>query len=183
MAIQVGYLINTMNGESGEPGLFYDFIMARNGLFVRAESHLLKATVLIAPALIRGLAPLEETVELTKGRIPQRLHELAMSILAADRYNERYLAITWEDGYQLRMPWQEGGGAGVSYEPIPNTVLDIHSHGVMGAFFSYTDDRDEQGLKLYMVVGELDTLFPEFELRIGVYGYFAHITFKQVFDV
>jgi PRTRC genetic system protein A len=61
--------------------------------------------------------------------------------------------------------------------------MDIHSHGSMKAFFSFTDDRDEQGLRLYMVVGRLDTLLPEVELRLGVYGYFATLNIDEVFGV
>jgi PRTRC genetic system protein A len=96
---------------------------------------------------------------------------------------EQYLAITWEDEYRLRMPGQERNGASVKYESLPSSVMDIHSHGRMDAFFSYTDDSDEKGLRLYMVVGRLDTLLPEVELRIGIYGYFAPISLEEVFYV
>lgn len=67
------------------------------------------------------------------------------------------------------------------YERLPSTVLDIHSHGTMRPFFSGTDDKDEQGFRLYMVVGRLDTLVPEVEMRVGVYGYFAPVQFEEVF--
>jgi PRTRC genetic system protein A len=61
--------------------------------------------------------------------------------------------------------------------------MDIHSHGHMKAWFSGTDNTDEQGLRLYMVVGRLDTLLPEVELRLGVYGYFIPLSVEDVFDV
>jgi PRTRC genetic system protein A len=176
-----GYLINTREGLAGEPGLFYDYVLAGNGLFVRARSPLLEATVNIAPAEVRGLSPLEERVRLPRGKIPRSLYELALSILLGDRYHERYLAVTWEGEYRLRVPPQDRDSCGVEYEVLPNTVLDIHSHGTMSAFFSATDDRDEQGLRLYMVVGRLDTLLPEVEIRVGVYGYFAQVKREEVF--
>jgi PRTRC genetic system protein A len=69
----------------------------------------------------------------------------------------------------------------VKYEVIQDTLLDIHSHGGMGAFFSGTDDKDEQGLKLSMVFGKLDAE-PEYDLRIGVYGYYARLSFEEVFE-
>lgn len=177
----VGYLFNTREGLAGEPGLFYDYILAGGSLFVRARSPLLAAMVRIAHAQVRGLASLEEAVELPKGRIPRSLYNLVLSVLTADPWHERYLAVTWDGEYHLRMPPQEGGGSGVNYERLPSTVLDIHSHGAMSAFFSGTDDGDEQGLRLYMVVGRLDTLWPEVELRVGVYGYFAPISVEEVF--
>ena len=177
----IGYLLNTKEGPEGEPGLFYDYILAGNGLFVRARSPLLGATVLITPAEVRGLLPLEEKVELTQGRIPWMLYDLAVSVLAAEPNRERYLAVTWEGKYHLKVPSQEGTAGGVEYERLPNTVLDIHSHGTMRAFFSGTDDRDEQGFRIYMVMGRFDTLLPDVEIRVGVYGYFAPLVLHEVF--
>lgn len=176
-----GYLISTREGLAGEPGLFYDYILAGNGLFVRARSSLLVATVRIAEADIRGLLPLEVEVELPKGLIPRALYNLASSILFLDPTRERYLAITWDEGYHLEMPAQDGHPGRVSYRRLPDTVLDIHSHGTMGAFFSGQDDQDEQGLRLFMVVGKMDTLAPEISLRVGVYGYFSEVGWGAVF--
>ena len=177
----VGYLTNTEGGLAGEPGLFYDYILASNGLFVRARSPLLQATLHIAEAWVRGLLPLEERVELPIGNIPWYIYDLAFSVLFTDRCQERYLAVTWEGEYRLMVPCQETSTCGVRYERLPSTVLDIHSHGAMRPFFSGTDDQDEQGLRLYMVVGRLDTLIPEVEMRVGVYGYFGSVRFEEVF--
>ena len=179
----VGYLINTREGLQGEAGLYYDYVLAQDGLFVRAASPHIRATVLAAGAPVRGLAPLQESLELPLGKIPRHIYDLALSILATRPQEEHYLALTWEGEYRLRDPAQEGHGASVSYERLPSTVLDIHSHGPMKAFFSGTDNQDEQGLRLYMVIGRLDTLMPEFELRVGAYGYFASLWFDEVFGV
>jgi len=180
---KVGYLQNTPEGLQGEPGFFYNYILAENGLFIRAQGPLLEATVRIVRADVRGLAPLTESVELTYGKIPWYIHSLALSVFATDPWREHYLAVVWDRGYHLKMPVQDGERAGVSYERLPHTVLDIHSHSLMTAFFSGTDNRDEQGLRLYMVMGEMDTLFPEVRLRVGVYGYFAPLELEQVFGV
>ena len=61
-------------------------------------------------------------------------------------------------------------------------VAEFHSHGSSRAFFSATDDRDEQGFRIYGVVGRLDALRPELRLRVGVYGHFAPVDWSQVFD-
>jgi PRTRC genetic system protein A len=177
----VGYLVNTRAGLAGEPGLFYDYILASNGLFIQAQSPLLTARIAIANVRVNGLAPLDKKVELSKGRIPRWLYDLAISVLLIDREHERYVAITWEGEYHLREPWQDSSGGGVTYEVLPDTVLDIHSHGFIPAFFSGIDNRDEQGLKLYAVVGKCHALMPEVETRVGIYGYFAPIEFEEVF--
>ena len=61
-------------------------------------------------------------------------------------------------------------------------VAEFHSHGSARAFFSATDDRDEQGFRIYGVVGRLDAPLPELRLRVGVYGHFAPVDWRQAFD-
>jgi len=180
---KVGYLLNKKEGLGGEPGLFYDYLLAENGLFIRARNPLIEVTVCISEVEIRGLSPLDERIDLVHGKIPRRLYDLSLSVLMASSDREQYLAITWENEYRLRIPRQDRSGASVEYHPILNPVMDIHSHGSMRAFFSSTDDGDEQGLRLYMVVGRLDTLLPEVELRLGIYGYFVSLSVDEVFDV
>jgi len=177
----VSYLLNTDRGQEGTPGLFYDYILAENGLFIRARNPLIEGAICISPVEIRGLSPLEERIELVHGKIPWHLYDLSLSVLMASNDREQYLAITWEDEYRLRLPAQERNAASVKYENLPSSVMDIHSHGIMKPFFSGTDNEDEQGLRLYMVVGRLDTLLPEIEMRVGVYGYFASVQFEEVF--
>jgi PRTRC genetic system protein A len=177
----VGYLIYGKTGLAGESGAFYDYILGSNGLFIRAENRHIKALVCVAPAEVRGLLPVDERVELLHGKIPRILYDLSLSVLMVEVLRERYLAVVWNGGYHIGYPRQTGEGAGVKYDCLPDTVLDIHSHGGMGAFFSSTDDSDEQGLGLSLVMGKLGTPEPEYLLRLGVYGYYADIDFEEVF--
>ncbi|MBI2851980.1 MAG: hypothetical protein HYX84_02585 [Chloroflexi bacterium] len=179
-----GYLLNTFGGLTGDPGIYYQYILAGNGLFVSADNEHLRATIIVSPARVRGLAPIKESFEMLCGKIPGRLCNLAISIMAGELSRERYLAVIWESGeYRLRMPAQQGVAGAVTYETLPNTIMDIHSHHKMKAFFSSTDDRDEQGFRIYMVAGRLDTFFPEVMIRLGVYGYFMPLDVNQVFDL
>jgi len=177
-----GYLTNSLTGLEGERGVFYDYIMAGNGLFLQARNKHLAATVCIAPAEVRGLTPIQENVELLHGKIPRYLLELAISMLCADSHIEQYLAIIWEGEYHLKKPDQTATVASVTYDVLPDTVLDIHSHveGV-GPHFSYIDDHDEQGFCLSAVVGDLANLFPTVELRCGIYGYFLPMSREEIF--
>ena len=179
----VGHLINREAALEGERGLFYDYIFARDGVYIQARNNLIEATISVGYADIKGLAPLEEKIILLHGKIPWRLYDLAYSTFLTDRNRERYVAIVWVDGYHLRVPDQDREPGSVKYQTESNVVMDMHSHGTMTAWFSGTDDRDEQALRLYMVVGKLDTLIPEIELRIGVYGYFAPVETREVFGV
>lgn len=180
---QVGYLLNKKESLEGERGIFYDYILAGNGLYIHASNAHIDATVLVAAAQVRGLAPLEEKVTLLHGKIPWRLYELAYSLFMTDPRRERYVAVSYQDGYHLRVPDQDRDQASVTYFTESDVVMDIHSHGTMTAWFSGIDNRDEQVLRLYMVVGRLDMLSPEIDLRVGVYGYFSYRETREFFGV
>lgn len=182
MTKPVNYLTNYLTGLQGDPGVFYSYIMAANGLFIRARNKHLAATVCIAPAEVRGLAPLEHSVELLHGRIPMRFVNLALSILSIKRDIEQYAAVTWRDGYCLSVPEQTQTSGSVKYETLPDTVLDIHSHvGDVPPCFSPQDDKDELGFRIYAVAGDLQYLIPTVALRLGVYGYFLPLDNEEVF--
>ena len=182
MTKPVGYLTNTLTGIEGESGVFYDYILAAGGVYIRAKNAHLAATVCIAPNEIRGLAPLNEDIQLLHGRIPLYLLNLALSNMVAKPDVEQYLAITWENGYSLKTPSQQATAVSVTYETLPDTVLEIHSHtGEIPAHLSPIDDRDEQGFGLYAVVAGLRDLCPTVELRLGIHGYFLPIERNEIF--
>jgi hypothetical protein len=60
-------------------------------------------------------------------------------------------------------------------------VLELHSHHALPAYFSRVDDADEQGLRLYGVVGRLDRTRPEVALRVGAYGHRLPVSWDAVF--
>jgi PRTRC genetic system protein A len=182
MAKPAGYLLNTASGLQGECGVFYDYVLTSNGLFLRAKNPQLAVTVCIAPQDIRGLAPLKEEIQLLHGKIPLHFLNLALSILCIKPDIEQYMAVTWQGNYSLNVPSQLQTAGSVTYETLPGTVLDIHSHaGGVPAHFSGIDDRDEQGLGLYAVVGDLHNLCPTIELRLGIYGYFMPLGKEDIF--
>jgi len=178
----VGFLTNSLTGLEGEPGVFYNYILAADGLFIQARNTHLAATVCIAPAEVRGLAPLEESIQLLHGKIPMYFLNLALSVLCIKPDIEQYLALTWQGNYSLSVPTQSQTAASVTYETLPDTVLDIHSHvGGVPARFSGTDDHDDQGFRIYAIAGDLRNLFPTVALRLGVYGYFVPLLKEESF--
>lgn len=62
-------------------------------------------------------------------------------------------------------------------------VLEIHSHNVMKAFFSDTDDTDEQRFGLYAVVGRLHTDSPQIVLRAKANDSHVPVPVSEVFAV
>jgi PRTRC genetic system protein A len=179
----VGYHIARGGPREFDPSPAYDYTMARGGLYVEAISPHLYGRIRIGEAEVRGLPEIKEVVALLHGKVPRRLWDLAVSLMLVDPRRELYLAMVWAgDAYSIRVPEQTVTGASVRYEPVQDAVVEIHSHGSMGAFFSSTDDADEQSFRIYAVVGKLHTGTPEAAFRLGVYGYRMALEWGDVFS-
>ena len=179
----MGYLVNHPGGLAGVHGIGYDYVLGAGGLYVQSESAHLTARVTVASCTVRGLAPVAEKVLLTHGPIPASLFELGLRWFQDDPDTERLFAVRWDgDSYRLVVPPQIGTGTRLAYVPPAGVVAEFHSHGTSRAFFSATDDWDEQGFRIYGVAGRLDAPLPELTLRVGVYGHFAPVDWPQVFD-
>ena len=178
----VGYLVNRPAGLTGVQGIGYDYVLGSGGVYVQSRSAHLTARVLVAPGSVRGLASVAEKVTLSHGPIPAQLFELGLRWFQDDPDTERLFAVRW-DGYAYRLvvPTQAGTASSLTYRPPAGVVAEFHSHGSSRAFFSATDDRDEQGFRIYGVAGRFDTPLPELCLRVGVYGHFAPVGWPQVF--
>ncbi len=157
-------------------------MLGSGGLYVQSESAHLTARVLVAPAEVRGLAPVTEKVTFTHGPVSAHVFEMGLGWMLAAPDTERFFAVRWDGGaYRLVVPPQEGTSASLTYQPPQGVIAEFHSHGSHSAFFSATDDRDEQGFRVYGVVGRLGKPEPELTLRIGIYGHFAPLHWSQVF--
>ena len=179
----MGYLVNRPDGLAGSQGVGYDYVLGADGLYVQSESANLTARVLVAPAAVRGLASVSEKLQLTYGPIPAHVFELGLRWFQAAPDTERFFAVGWDgSAYRLVVPPQEGTGSSLTYQPPAGVIAEFHSHGHHRAFFSTTDDGDEQGFRIYGVVGRPDTAQPELALRLGIYGHFAPLDWRQVFD-
>ena len=178
----MGYLVNHPGGLTGVQGIGYDYVLGSGGVYIQSESAYLVARVLVASCTVRGLAPVAGKLQLTHGPIPAYVFELGLRWFQADPDTERFFAVRWDgEAYRLVIPPQVGTATSLAYVPPAGVVAEFHSHGSARSFFSATDDRDEQGFRVYGVVGRLDTPEPDLSLRVGVYGHFAPLEWSQVF--
>ena len=169
-------------GLSGAPGIGYDYVLGSGGLYVQSRSDQLSARLRLAACKVRGLAPVSERLELLRGPIPAELFERGLGWFREDPETERFFAIGWDGrAYRLVLPPQAGSATSLHYRPPEGVVAEFHSHGPAAARFSETDDRDEQGFRIYGVCGRLEADEPELNLRLGLYGHFAPLRWGQVF--
>jgi len=184
----ITYIIHHQTPLPANDALAYQYIMAGNGVFLRAENRFVSAIVPVARCQIRGLAPLERQINL---KIP-RLTEQLLAVVVDDACQTRALNGRLQEAlYHVHhtgrtacvvKPRQETSAAHVASFSggDPDIMLDLHSHGNTPAFWSTTDDADEVGFRFYAVIGQLGEA-PEILLRLGVYGCFLSLPVTVLF--
>lgn len=175
--------------------LFYQYVIAQNGVFVRAENDYVSACIPVTrlkkdgTATIRGLQPLTGWVHLKIPRIPLALLNAAIADAqtpAEDgRLDETLAYVIWRDGrHRLVKPdEQQATPTSVASETVEigeTVVMDIHSHGATAPFFSPIDDMDETRLRFYGVIGNLKAT-PQWRFRLGIYGHWMEVARDALF--
>jgi PRTRC genetic system protein A len=166
----------------------YQYILAGNGVFVRTETPFFEAIIPVASCTVRGLPSLQFRFRLKVSRIPGRLLTTALVVARrARRLDGELNEVLYHFHHQgqtvqLKRPRQRATRTSIIAPGHSDQAIlcELHSHGEMPAFFSRTDDADEQGVRIYAVVGRLDTA-PEIRLRLGVYGYWHPLPLTAVF--
>lgn len=180
----------------------YQYLVAANGIFLRAENPYLSVIIPVhtfTTSLIRGLEPLTPSVSVHHPRLPETL--LTATLADACTHTDAtahlievlyfFLLHADTDGtttFSVMKPPQTAGVAHVHHLHTPEAdpdpiLLELHTHGTMSAFWSGTDNRDEQGFCFYAVVGHLDHDHPSIRLRLGVYGHFWEVPLSTLFHI
>ncbi len=191
-------MISYLIAHAGKPlppfdtNLLFEYILAANGVFIRAERPGLKVLLKLQPLdpiqnAVRGLEALVEYVEI--GKLPRSLLEIVLEEVASAYPNEALFYVqASENAWQMSIPEQIRSRGRV--EPanpddpaVQNGLVELHSHGALRAFFSTADDADEAfGFRVYCVIGEQSPGQAEIRCRIGVYGHFVEGPPEWLFD-
>ena len=168
------------------------YILAGNGVFVRAETRFCAALLPITAGTVRGLPPLQIRFQLLVPRIPARLLDTTLADARRARrldhglnevlyqFHHHGRAVQVKKSAQQIIPTRVATSVTTAVADAAALLCTLHSHGNMRAFFSQTDNADEQGARLYAVIGRLDSE-PEMRLRVGVYGYWLPLPLTAVF--
>lgn len=177
-------------------GLMYRYVVGANGVFVQARRKGLEAclwsSALMEP--IRGLAEVTPYVKLEPGKVNSKVIEWLFWHARNESPKEALFYLVQREGllksfgdWTIRMPTQVQSAGGVRpvdpfNQSAQEALIEVHSHHTMGAFFSRTDDRDEQGFRIYAVMGMIFEK-PTLLVRAGVYGHFWEVPARWIFDL
>jgi PRTRC genetic system protein A len=170
------------------PDCLYAYILAGNGLFLYAKREDLEVLIPISRASIAGLPLLEPFLNMP--RVPATL---VHHVLQASKKNLPNEILFWFnfDGdrqvWNLDAPLQVCRPASVfpvdKSDPLGvRALIDLHSHALLGPFFSRTDNKDEQGFRIFAVIGKVNEK-PLILVRVGVYGNYWNIPADLVFEL
>ncbi|MGB0383663.1 MAG: Mov34/MPN/PAD-1 family protein [Ardenticatenaceae bacterium] len=188
----IKYVIHASPALPPLKAIGYEYIIASNGIYVRAENRFISALIPVIPApqgTVRGLYPLTPSIKLKVARMPTSLlgdvlKDARQMRTKSGQLNEALYRFHY-GGRQVRVdrPQQDASKTHVrtTGDGGPDVFLEIHSHGNMNAFWSGTDNRDERGFRIYGVIGNLD-LKPQIRLRLGLYGYYYNISQGLLFS-
>jgi PRTRC genetic system protein A len=151
----VTYHVHQSDPLPANNALAYQYILAGSGLFIRAETHFFEAILPIAPCTVRGLALLRLHFRLKVPRIPAGLLDTVLTDACRARRPDGGLNEVFYQFHhhgrtiQVKKPPQQATATSVLATGMDDAavICDLHSHGNMRAFFSRTDDDDEQATK------------------------------------
>lgn len=187
MKAGVAYRITTQ--ELPPPTHSYEFLLAENGIFIRGVKPGLQVQFPLAICSIRGLFPLKSYLQLEAPRVPRPLVEELVTV-AMGQETEILFYLSWEqecNHWQLTIPDQNQGTADVTpndtaSDQYRRALIECHSHGGYPAFFSQQDNQDEEGFRIYAVLGNL-LHRPTLRTRIGLFGHFWEVPSTSIFEL
>jgi PRTRC genetic system protein A len=166
----------------------YEYVVGSNGIFVRARRPGLEALIWVAATYspIRGLREVQPFVRLDPPVPANRIGKM-FDLAYRAKGKEILFYLNYWDQWLVNVPRQIQAGASVRPEnPFAagvNTIIEVHSHHHMNAYFSATDNREEAtGFRLYAVIGNLNSQ-PSILVRVGIYGHFWEIPAEWVFQL
>ena len=181
------------------------YVVAGNGVFLWGKRDGLEALAPVAECEVRGLFPVVPFVRLEGARVSvalvaEMLREAGAACNTAHEPVESlfYLNFTDEErlSWQVTMPEQIQSPVSVhpvvsalDQEAYANALMEVHTHPRMRAFYSGTDNRDEQGFRLYGVLGlpspgeEGQKCLPEIRMRVSVFGAYYEFPASWVLEL
>ena len=156
------------------------FVVARDGLYLRKRSLLGLSQVQVEG--VAHLPPAREYMEYALPKVPAALIGQVVGFFRAiwaRQRSEALALLTWDgSAFGLIVPEQRAGAASVKHRleatEVPQRtqlVGSIHSHGVLGAGASLTDEADEADFDgIHVVVGDVDERRPSYSAAIVIDG-------------
>lgn len=169
----------------------YEYVMAGNGVFVRAKRREFTAIIPVCRAVIKGLPQIKTGIVWHKPKITRsvwrEILENAQANSDAANFKEDFYAVFWSEdlnGWDWAAISRERSLAATIADDkraeYAAACLELHTHPPGAIHFSRADNRDESGkFRLFGILTDVHAQ-PKIRLRGGVYDYFEQLTIDEV---
>ena len=172
------------------------YVMQGDGIWCIRKAAIGTFVTQVAKAKVPGLeSNLEESWMPNVPKIPMSLLYSTVNFfkeihkkMKSEVYVQFYYDVENEE-FILHCPEQTVSAASVNYKNDKEyegdkfiLVLEMHSHGSMGAFFSATDDKDEKADRFFGVIGHISQQDPEMKFRLCLGGKAVEVSTFSIFQ-
>lgn len=186
----IGHRIAT---EQYEPidALLYEFMLAGNGVLLRARREEFTVSVPLIFREINGLPASFVGIKWHKPRVHERVWEQICQHAKVNntdvRFREELYLIYWD---KVLETWKwctsskdRSWASTIADDQRPEyseACIEVHTHPPGAYQFSAADDADESGkFRIFGIIADVDDK-PKFRFRCGIYDHFIQIPFAWV---
>lgn len=160
------------------------YLWAGNGIFRSVSRTEFNATITHHSVTTPGLTELLPSFELLVPKVSQDKVKGIVNRINQHPDLEQLFYLYWRGtAWEVICPEQECTPTScISLEKHPEpAAIEIHSHGSMGAFFSSTDDQEENGCRISTVIGRNKNQL-EIVSRVCAHGLFLDVSSDRIYQ-
>lgn len=174
------------SGNDPIDAALFEYLLAGNGLFVRARRREFAVSLPLSLQKISGLPNGPIGIAWTKPRIPASLWNRVLSHAqqthASSSFKEEVYLVYWDQSlgsWQWRASGRESNWAStIADDTLPeyaDCCIELHTHPPGALNFSGADDRDERGkFRIFAILVDVHDK-PKIRFRCGVYDHLIPI--------
>ncbi|MFM2313589.1 MAG: hypothetical protein RLZZ04_2865 [Cyanobacteriota bacterium] len=173
-------IVKSESAQNLSPG----YLWAGNGIFRSVSRTEFNATITHHSVTTPGLTELLPSFELLVPKVSQDKVKGIVNRINQHPDLEQLFYLYWRGtAWEVICPEQECTPTScISLEKHPEpAAIEIHSHGSMGAFFSSTDDQEENGCRISTVIGRNKNQL-EIVSRVCAHGLFLDVSSDRIYQ-
>lgn len=174
--------------------VMYEYLMAGNGLFIRARRREFTACLPICREKVKGLPELKSGIVWHKPKVSRRIWQQILEHARAnsepDNFREDVYVVYWNEN-TTQWLWkpisrERGAAATIADDRLSeygDACFELHTHPPGAIHFSRADDRDESGkFRIFGILIDIHDA-PKIRFRCGIYDYFAQIPADYISEI
>jgi PRTRC genetic system protein A len=176
--------------------VMFEYLMAGNGLFIRARRREFSVCLPVCHEPIKGLPEVKSGIVWHKPKIPsfiwrQILENARDGCSDPIQFREDAYVVFWHEKRD-EWHWKNIGRerswartiADDTHSEYGEAAIELHTHPPGAIQFSRADDRDESGkFRIFGILIDIHSPEPKIRFRCGVYDYFAQIPAEAISEM